>query len=107
VTGFPLILADVYLDPDGPEKPVFVAIEMDQRDQRRATMPTVMGGAGLPSLDADPVWAVRGMAWACLTRTQRWSGTFADFELVCIGVDLEPYAKKDAQVDPTWSAPAP
>jgi len=104
MTGFPLILADVYLDPD-PLKPAFVGIEIDQRDQRRSTMPPVLGGAGIVDMELDRFGWIRGCAWACLTRTQQWTGTFADFDAVCIGVDVEPYVNQDAQVDPTWPAP--
>jgi hypothetical protein len=107
---FPWIRLDVLLD-DGRE---WRGIMTDQRDSRRAALPTVMGGAGVVDMERDKFGFFIASAWAYLSRHGEIEAMpFVDFAAMCafaqpVGM---PGANGDGEtapdVGPTLPAPAP
>lgn len=99
-TGLPYIVAHAVMD-DGECWP----IRADQRDQHRALMPPVMGGAGISSPDLDPLGFLRAVGWAYLSRVGTLNGmTWPAFDAACAFVQPDDVGE---DVDPTWPAPGP
>jgi hypothetical protein len=103
VTTFPWLEINVLMD-DGREFKVMT----DQRDQRRAMLPAVYGGAGIRDAELDALGWMRASAWAALVRHHELPDdlSWPDFDAEC--AFAQPTAD-DEQVDPprpTTAGPA-